>query len=415
MNTSYHPGSTTELADVLYEMAGRQTTLRVIGRDSKAGWGQPVNAEQTLSVDGLSGILDYQPAELFMTAQAGTPVKEINAALAEHHQQLAFEPSPGTPGNCRSEISASIGGVFATNLAGPRRHICGGARDHLLGFEAVNGLGQVVKAGGTVVKNVTGYDMCRLISGSFGTLAVMSTLSFRVMPIAHRRITLALTDINTSTALRKMGELAASQLQPSGLCWLAPSPLSQPLPELQRNPGSGILLIRLEGLAGGTMDRASRMRHELGDHDPIVVLDQEASDRLWRSLRDLDELKREEDDDILIRVSVAPGNAPDLAKVLATYPNCHWVADHGGATFWVRVAMTQALRVLASIRVILSDLGGVLTVVDTPITGAQNLSQFGPLDSVNARLNGQLKSTLDPSNILNPGKLGSVVARADSI
>lgn len=410
---SIQPTTSDELATEISAAADKRIALSILGRSSKLGWGHAVEASEELSVRALTGVLDYQPSELYMTALAGTPIDEIDAALGEYNQQLAFEPCIATPaGGKRSR--ASIGGVFACNLSGPRRLVSGAARDHLLGFEAITGFGQKIRSGGTVVKNVTGYDLSRLMCGSFGTLAVLTSVSFRVMPIAKQRITLAITGPNTMMALERISELAASALQPSGLCWLAPGPPSSQ-PTLQRNEGTGILLIRLEGLPRGTKDRASRLRRSLGDKDPIIVLEQDASDRVWCSVRDLDDLKKEHDDDVLLRASLPPASAPSLAEILTNYPGCRWLVDHAGGTFWVRIEAGRALRVIAKLRAALTVSGGALSVVDSAGGDGFTLSRFGPLDSAVTELNARIKAQFDPCNILNPGKLAGAVAHADSI
>jgi glycolate oxidase FAD binding subunit len=407
MDRSLRPESPQELADLVAACADRDLPLRVLGRSSKAGWGNPVDAPRELSTAALRGIVSYEPAELVMTAWAGTPLSEVEAALAEHGQQLAFEPCPGTPGRAGDEPGGSLGGVFACNLSGPRRLVAGAARDHLLGFEAVGGRGEPFRAGGTVVKNVTGYDLCKLLCGSFGTLAVLTRLNLRVMPVAAERASIALTGLPTPQAFALLRQLAGSAWQLTGLCWLAPGTAPSDLP---RDTDCGTVLLRLEGTPRGTRDRLQRLRGTLGE-GTLRVLDREHSDRCWRAVRDLDWLTPTADDDALLRVTLPPTAAERLAGLLARYPSCRWLADQAGACCWLRCPADLLSRLGTAVRSLLLEVGGALSLVDGP----PRIPAFGPLPRGNAGLNGRIKASLDPAGILNPGLLGVMVHDADPI
>ena len=149
---------------------------------SKKNIGRNFQAEKTLDLSNYSGIIEYKPEELYIKVKAGTPLKEIKFELDKHNQQLAFEPTDFGPLFSGKNNEGTIGGVISCNFAGPRRFKVGSARDHVLGFQGVNGKGEVIKSGGTVVKNVTGYDLSKILSGSFGTLAVLTEISIKVLP-----------------------------------------------------------------------------------------------------------------------------------------------------------------------------------------------------------------------------------------
>ncbi len=191
-----------ELREVVAAALAAGTPLEVLGRGSKRALGRPLELEAAVQLDRLTGIGLYEPEELVMSAACGTPLAEIEASLADNQQQLAFEPPDygrllgGEPGQ------ATIGGLFACNLAGPRRIKAGAARDHLLGVQAVTGRGDLIKSGGRVVKNVTGYDLSKLLAGSFGTLAVMTELTFKVLPAAAETCTLLLAGLARDARLR---------------------------------------------------------------------------------------------------------------------------------------------------------------------------------------------------------------------
>ena len=209
MAQEFRPDSADALREIVAGALADETPLRVVGADSKAGFGHPLDLPR-LRVDGLSGISSYEPEELVMTAAAGTPMAEIEACLADNRQQLAFEPADygallggalpgGEPGR------GTLGGVLACNLSGPRRIKAGAARDHFLGVQAVTGRGELIKAGGRVVKNVTGYDLCKLLAGSFGTLAVMTEVSVKVLPAAEETLTLLLMGSSRRTGSGRCG------------------------------------------------------------------------------------------------------------------------------------------------------------------------------------------------------------------
>ena len=194
--------------------------MKVVGRGTKSGWGRAVECPVQLSLAGFSGIVDYMPAELVMTARAGTPLVEIEAALAREGQHLAFEPVDCGPIFGHEVNQASIGGVLACNLSGPRRPFAGAARDFFLGFHAVNGRGEVFKAGGKVVKNVTGYDLPKLMAGSFGTIALMTEITIKVLPAPEASLSVILSGLDVDEANRAMTAALASTANPTGAAFL---------------------------------------------------------------------------------------------------------------------------------------------------------------------------------------------------
>ncbi len=201
----FTPADIDELRDAVAEALAAEEPLELVGGGSKRGLGRPVQAAHTLDLARLSGIRDYAPNELVLTAGAATPLAEIERVLAEHGQMLAFEP----PGWCgllgADEASPTLGGVLACNLAGPRRIKAGAARDHFLGFRAVSGRGEIFKAGGKVVKNVTGYDLPKLMAGSYGTLTALEEVTVKVLPRPENVVTVLFAGV---APLSGLGERA---------------------------------------------------------------------------------------------------------------------------------------------------------------------------------------------------------------
>jgi glycolate oxidase FAD binding subunit len=217
MAEHFRPGSAAELKDLVGWAAGEESALEILGAGSKRAFGRPVAAAHAVSLERLAGIGLYEPEELVMSAACGTPLAEIEARLAANHQRLDFEPADYGPLLGGAPGRGTIGGAFACNLSGPRRIKAGAARDHLLGVQAVTGRGDLIKSGGRVVKNVTGYDLCKLLTGSFGTLALMTEVTFKVLPAAPESCTLLLAGAAREAAMaRSRGTPASTSVQLSG-------------------------------------------------------------------------------------------------------------------------------------------------------------------------------------------------------
>src|SRR5436305_3496176 len=225
----FTPADINELREAVAEALAAEQPVEVVGGGSKRPLGRPVQSAHTLDLSRLSGIRDYAPSELVLTAGAATPLAEIERALAENGQMLAFEP----PGWCGllgvEEASPTLGGVLACNLSGPRRIKAGAARDHFLGFRAVSGRAETFKAGGKVVKNVTGYDLPKLMAGSYGTLAALEEVTVKVLPQAETVATVLFAGIVPEAAGRLMSAALGSPHEVSGAAYL-PSGTTMPLP-----------------------------------------------------------------------------------------------------------------------------------------------------------------------------------------
>ena len=260
MVREFRPNSANELKEIVAGALADEAPLCVLGAGSKESFGRPLDLP-CLRVDGLSGISSYEPEELVMTVAAGTPMAEIEARLADNRQQLAFEPADygallgGRPGG------GTIGGVLACNLSGPRRLKAGAARDHFLGVQAVTGRGELIKAGGRVVKNVTGYDLCKLLAGSFGTLAVMTEVSVKVLPAPEETLTLLLAGRGPADGLAALRAAMASAYDVSGAAYLPPVAAARSA--VAAADGTGIAALRLEGPGPSLRHRADALKELL--------------------------------------------------------------------------------------------------------------------------------------------------------
>lgn len=287
MTETFRPAMPDELERVVAWAAAEEKSLEVIAGGSKRSLGRPVQGLHLLDLSSLAGIGLYEPSELVMSAAVGTPLVEIEAALAQNRQQLEFEPPDYGPLLHAQDARATIGGIFACNLAGPRRVRAGAARDHLLGFQAVTGRGEAFKSGGRVVKNVTGYDLSKLLAGSYGTLAVMSEVAFKVMPAAESACTVLLLGLDEESGLAALREALASPYDVSGAAHLPEVVTRRSGVHAVATAGRSVTAIRLEGPHPSVAYRSGAVRKQLAAVGAGEELESDAAVALWRELRDV--------------------------------------------------------------------------------------------------------------------------------
>ncbi len=385
------PISETEVADIVAVAASRRTPLAVNGGGTRSGLGRPVQAAAALSTAELSGIMLYEPTELVISARAGTPLAEIEALLAENGQRLTFEP-PDYRRLYGSAGEPTIGAVAAANLSGPRRIMGGAARDGLIGLRAVTGRGEVMKSGGRVMKNVTGYDLVKFLAGSYGTLAVLTQVTFKVLPAPESEATLVVEGLDDGAAVTA---LSAALGTPFSVTGAAHMPLT--------SKGPGRTCVRLEGFAASLADRVARMRAMPGPFAGAAVLDGEASAALWRSIRDVDALAAPDTAPVW-RLSVRPGDAPALVETLHRAFECRALYDWGGGLVWIAGGDGPDAGAEA-IRAAVATVGGHATLVRAPDDLRNAVAVFQPLPEPLMALTRKLKESFDPAGILNPGRM----------
>jgi glycolate oxidase FAD binding subunit len=381
------PDTDAQVVDCIREAFEAGQPLAVEGRGTKRAFGRDVAAETLLRLAGLTGITMYEPAEMVFTALAGTPLAEIEEALAAKGQCLAFEPGQWGP-LWGDESGATIGGTVAAAVAGPRRFAAGAARDHLLGFVAVNGKGERFKAGGRVVKNVTGYDLPKLAAGSFGTLFALSEVTMRAVPRGTSTAILAIENLEPAPALRTLRTIAASPLDPTGLAHLPRAAASRVI-----GSDAALTLIRLEGQSEGVVARADEITRSFAPS--ARKLDAELGTRVVRAIADIHPLF--DVGTTLWRISVPPTRGPDLLTRLSP---SSWIADGAGGIFWFAfVDADDAARTHAAAR----EFGGHATLVRAGLTRTDDI--FPPLEPALLALTKQLKAAFDPVGVLNPGRM----------
>ncbi len=404
----FAPADLYELRDAVGEALAAEEPLEVVAGGSKRGLGRPLQLPRMLDLSRLAGIRNYQPSELVLTAGAATPIEEIDAALADAGQMLAFEPPDlgglfGLPASV-SGGGRTLGGALACNLSGPRRIKAGAARDHFLGFRGVSGRGEVFKAGGKVVKNVTGYDLCKLMAGSFGTLAALEEVTVKVLPRPEALSTVMLWELDALAAVRTLSRALASPHEVSGAAYL-PAPSNGDLMPLSGS--TAVAALRLEGPHPSVMFRRERLLAELGSDCDASSLDDEPSIAFWRAVRDVLPLGGSGDRAIW-RVSVAPNRGGELAEAISRPLDTNWYLDWAGGLLWAAIAGAEDGGA-AVIRDAVRGADGRGTGHATLIKGSPELRRsvpvFEPQPASLAALTARIKHGFDPRLILNPGRM----------
>ena len=392
---SMAPESTAALAGIVRDAAAAGRALALRGGGSRHGLGHPVEGE-VLALAGLSGISLYEPGALTLVAKAGTPLAEIEHTLASESQLLPFEPLD-LASLYGSGAASTLGGVVATNASGPRRIQSGACRDSLIGVEFVDGAGRVVKNGGRVMKNVTGYDLVKLMCGTHGTLGALTDVSFKLLPAPEHAATLTLEELPVDRAIAAMSAALGSPFNVSGAAHL-------PAGEGGRPGGRPCTLVRIEGLLRSVDYRAEALVKVLApfgtariDDDPDSVA------ATWRALRDVQGFAAEADETRCVwRVSVKP---TDGARVAERLPGAELQFDWGGGLVWVRSAVEL------DVRAALGDIGGHATLMRAPPAVLERLGAFAPEPAPLVALSRRLRERFDPAGILNPGRLGEIEPR----
>jgi glycolate oxidase FAD binding subunit len=378
-----------------------EKTLEIVGGGSKREFGRPSQSDMTLDLSDLSGVTLYEPAELVLSAKAGTPIAEIEALAAENGQQLAFEPMDFGPLVGAEAASGTLGGVLATNLAGSRRIKVGAARDHFLGVTAVSGRGEIFKSGGRVVKNVTGYDLCKLLAGSFGTLAAMTDVTIKTLPKPETEETLVVSGLDDRRAAEAMIAALASPCDVSGAAHL-PGHVAYRFDGLAAKGAA--TLFRLEGFAPSVKHRKHALAALLKTFGPVAELDAQNSQLLWRSVRDVAPFAENgpSGERPLWRVSTAPAKGFQLASMIPTSAEMFY--DWAGGLIWIAMLPSNDGGAV-SVRTAVKALGGHATLVRGPAALRASVDVFQPQDEGLAALSKRVKESFDPKGVLNPGRM----------
>ncbi|HET9146526.1 MAG TPA: glycolate oxidase subunit GlcE [Acetobacteraceae bacterium] len=386
------PETEAELAASIAQAAASRAPLAIQGLGSKSGFLRPVQAAATLSTEKMSGIPLHAPRELVITARAGTRLDEIEEALAAEGQHMIAEPpSYGFLGNPEQ----TIGGIVAANLSGPRRIAWGAVRDHVLGIRAVTGRGEAIHSGGRVLKNVTGLDLCKLFTGSYGTLGVITEVTLKVLPRPEATGTLVLRGLEAAQGVAALSAALGSPYSVTGAAYL-PAEAAAAV-----GMAGTAALIRIEDFADSVSYRTRKLASELSACGNADILDTEASLRLWRAVRDAEPLVAQPGEAIW-RVSVPPSSGPALLN-FALRSDMRGFLDWGGGLAFLagkaseanHLALTQAVR----------RAGGAWWLLRAPDSLRAAVEVVPPEPGALAAIRRRLIEAFDPARILNPGRM----------
>lgn len=391
MSATLTPANEAEIADAVRTALAERRSIEILGRGTKRDYGRPSAADYRLDLSGLTGIVRYEPDELVLTLRAGTPIAEIDALLQETRQRLGFAPADWGPLFGAPAGSATIGGALSADASGSLRLRYGAARDHLLGYRAVNGLGEIYQAGGHVVKNVTGFDLPKLVCGALGTLGALSEVTLRLVPRATSSVTLAIANLGVEEGLAMLRQIWKSPLEPLALAYLPPSAMTacSGLPA----EGEGTALIRLEGAVRPLADKIAAIR-AFPRTPPVQAVD--GGEALFAGIgAGSPFLKRLSD---IWRICVPPAAA---ANVIASLAPSFWCADWAGGLLWLDAPGTDDDMLHACA----ARAGGYATLFRAAPATRATRAVFPPQTPIAAALTRRVKAAFDPQGLFNPGRM----------
>ncbi|MBL4646195.1 MAG: 2-hydroxy-acid oxidase [Hyphomicrobiales bacterium] len=390
--TLISPKNEAELVEAVSKAVDNKSPLSIIGNGSRSGLGRAVQNAQTLTTSNLTGIILLEPAEMIFSARAGTPVSVVVDALAKHNQMMTFEPMDhrklyGT------DAEPTIGAVAAGNISGPRRISAGAARDSLIGVRMVNGRAQMIKNGGRVMKNVTGLDLVKLVSGSWGTLGVLSEVTFKVLPKAEKSATLVLSGLDDATAVEALCQAMTSQFEATGTAHM-PAGVGD---------ANAQTFIRLEGFEKQLSYRFDRMRQHLSAFGKAEEMTGDDSEALWRDIRDVVPLA-EPADRAIWKISVAPTKGAQFVQRFREKQDFDAMYDWSGGLIWIALdPATNGDAGANALRAIVKELGGHATLIRGSQELRARIDVFQPLSAPLAKITRGIKTSFDPDGIFNSG------------
>ena len=396
-----------DVEEVVRAAVASEQPLEIVGHGSKRAIGRPMATNAVLDLSGLNAVTSYEPNELIITVQAGAPLADVQSLIDAKNQQFAFEPMDtsillGTPG------IGTIGGMIGVGLAGPRRIKAGGARDHLLGAHAVSGFGDSFKTGGKVVKNVTGYDLCKLLTGSWGTLAVMTEVTLKVMPKPESERTLVLRSLDDLTANKAMTAALGSPFDVSGAAHLPYQAFRTGAGALAglSAPGQSVTLVRLEGIVASAVHRAGSLSKALSTFGTVDVIEDHASAEIWAGLRDVQPFAANGALGAwpVWRIVCPPAAGGALGEGLARDTGGDIVYDWGGGLIWAALP-PKADAQAALVRSRVEAVGGHATLIRASEEVRRNVDVFQPQPAGLAALGDRVRNSFDPRTILNRGRM----------
>jgi glycolate oxidase FAD binding subunit len=406
MQVAIRPAAEWEVTTLISDAASRNKPLEIMGAGTKRVVGRAFQAVSLISTTSIKGITLYEPAELVMSARSGTPLEEIESELAKRSQTLPFEPLDLGPVVGSAPKRGTIGGVFATNLGGSRRIATGAPRDHLIGLRAVTGKGELMKSGGRVMKNVTGYDLARGLSGSWGTLAITTEVTFKVVPMPEQTATVVLHGLTDELAVEVMTQAMGTPYEVTGAVHI-PSAMAARLKTAEvKGAGEALTALRLENFEAFVSYRAGKLRELFAPYGSVEVLGDGVSRQFWGELRQLSILQG--GNGPLWRISTAPKSGPKVVASVGRYMPVNAFYDGSGGLIWLEVP-DSADAGATDIRRVIAQYGGHATLIRADVSVRAAVDVFQPLEPGVERLTRGLKGAFDPVGILNPGRMYAAI------
>ena len=382
------PKNEEEIAEIVRQYARDKKQLRIVGGGTRQGLGHAVGG-QIISSQKLNGITLYEPASLTMVIKAGTPLKIIEKTLAKHGQHLPFEPADyrallGSRGD------PTIGGLVACAISGPRRIQAGALRDSLIGVRFINGEGDIIKSGGRVLKNVTGYDLVKLLAGSYGTLGIMSELSFKLLPAPQRVANIEINNLDDAKAFEAMSVALGSPYDVSGAAHF-------------KTKMGATTMIRLEGFNPSVLYRSEKLNQLLDAFgESNIVTDQSKVKSKWSDIRDVTSFGDKRG--AVWRLSLKPSDSPFVVAAISQGRELETIYDWGGGLVWLLMPAEQDSGEKA-IREAVDKFGGHATLI-RQVAKEKVDNIFQPQSPAVQHLSRALRMKFDPHAILNHGRMG---------
>ena len=403
-----YPQNEREVSNFIKKFYKSSVPIELIGSGSKKKIGKPLQCAKILNLSKLNGIVEYLPEELYIKVKSGTSIKQIEEELKKNKQQLAFEPIDfGYLLNGKSDYGTAAGQV-ACNISGPRRFKVGSVRDHVLGFRGVNGRGEIIKSGGVVVKNVTGYDLSKLICGSYGTLVALTEITFKVLPAAEESKTLVVHNQKIEFATELLNKAISSSNDISGAIFLPKEPqVSGCVMNIENTfklndlkHGGSLTAIRVEGSKNSIDQRIKNIMNELKIMNfDISILEIHQSEIFWNKVKSLEFFSTSKNS--IIRIVIPPSECVSLFYQLSN--KFKYYLDWGGALMWME-AYELTEEIFESIRKKVVKLDGYVTM----IKNSDYLPYVEEVFTINRdrfNISQSIKKSFDPKRILNPGKM----------
>ena len=398
----YSPSSENEVVDFIKDSYSLQTPIEISGNNSKS-IGRLIQCSKSLQFKNFNGIVEYLPEELYIKVKSGTSLALIEAELDKKNQELAFEPSDMGFLYSGKSNKGSVGGAVACNLSGSRRFRAGALRDHILGFCGVNGKGEIIKSGGTVVKNVTGYDVSKLITGSYGTLVALTEIVLKVQPKNEESQTLLINNINLKMALNVFSKAMHTSVEISGACFY-PAKISKFFKLNDLDTNTSITAIRLEGPKISVSERVNTLKKLFSDYKTTIsVLENYQSRIFWQNTTDLQFFNNS--NNVVAKIVLPPLNTDQLMNKFEN-EELKYVVDWAGNLIWVELPENDSV-LLKHLRTEILKLSGHMTIIKAPNHVRIREDFLTTVDENIKVLSLKIKESFDPKKILNPGKMYS--------